>query len=223
MSQAEYLLDTMEEEGMESSVDFTDDPDIERHIQIGNDRIIVVPDELKRLGVRNDHNIETVTFDCIRRWDGADMSTMDIYVIYETSGALPEAYPVDKTKITIDADNDNVMHFDWVISGNVTRTPGPVAIQVCVKEINDDGSKKTHWSSEPNKDDCYVSDGLDCDAGVADSLRPDIVAGIIADVVDSVITSDELKNAIDSGVANRYTQAINDIIIALPLADHSSF
>ena len=52
--------------------------DKERHIVIGRDRVIVVPDELKRIAVETDHNIETITFDCPRYWDDKDLSLIHI-------------------------------------------------------------------------------------------------------------------------------------------------
>ena len=38
----------------------------EQHIIINSDRSITVPTELKNIAVQNDHNIETVMFDCPR-------------------------------------------------------------------------------------------------------------------------------------------------------------
>ena len=48
----------------------------EPHIVIGYDRVVTVPDQLKRLAVQYDHDIETVTFDCPRYWGKHDMSQM---------------------------------------------------------------------------------------------------------------------------------------------------
>ena len=66
----------------ESLLNSIDETTTEGHIVIGNDRYITVPDELKRLAVQYDHNIETVTFDCPRYWDGLDMSAMAVYINY---------------------------------------------------------------------------------------------------------------------------------------------
>lgn len=71
MSQAEDLLDSLSEE--ESSYFAGTSPN-ERHIVIGKDRFITVPEELKKIAVQGDNNIETVTFDCPRYWDEHDLS-----------------------------------------------------------------------------------------------------------------------------------------------------
>ena len=52
----------------------------EPHIVINNDRSITVPDVLKNVAVQYDHDIETVTFDCPRYWDGNDLSGMKIMI-----------------------------------------------------------------------------------------------------------------------------------------------
>ena len=57
MSQAEVLLE---------SLPTGNSGDLEPHIIIDKKRKVSVPDELKRIAVQHDHNIETVTFDCPR-------------------------------------------------------------------------------------------------------------------------------------------------------------
>jgi hypothetical protein len=131
-------------------------PDPEGHIIVGGDRFILIPDNLKRLGVQGDHNMETVTFDCPRYWDKRDMSTMAVYVIYTLSDGYEDRYPVDNLRV--DTDDDNVMHFDWTISKNVTQTAGTVEIQVCIMKTDAEGNEERHWNSEICRD-AYISKG----------------------------------------------------------------
>ena len=77
MSTAEQLLDSMNEEQIAL---YYHDPENESHIVIDTNRFITVPEELRRIAVQHDHNIETVIFDCPRYWDGHDLSKMKIYV-----------------------------------------------------------------------------------------------------------------------------------------------
>lgn len=130
-------------------------PNPEGHIVIGGDRFITVPDNLKRLGVLNDHNIETVTFDCPRFWDEHDMSKMAIYVNYRLSNKYADRYPVDN--VHVDGD---VMHFDWTISRNVTQVAGPVSFLVCIMKTDAEGNEERHWNSELCQD-AYISDGME--------------------------------------------------------------
>ena len=63
MSKAEDLLNTLAvTDNSNARLSVSDEP----HIIIGPDRVINVPNELKRLAVQYDHDVETVTFDCPR-------------------------------------------------------------------------------------------------------------------------------------------------------------
>ena len=135
------------------------DMETEPHIVIVEDRFITVPDELKRIAVQYDHNIETVTFDCPRYWDGRDMSTMHIYINYKRADGEPGLYPVDN--VTIDEYDDTIMHFDWTISGHITAIKGSIIFLICVKK----SETEIHWNSELCKD-LYVSEGLECEQEV---------------------------------------------------------
>jgi len=130
-------------------------PDPEGHVVVGGDRFITVPENLKRLGVQYDHNMETVTFDCPRYWDDRDMSKMAVYVNYRLSNGYMDRYPVDNLR----ADGE-IMHFDWTISRNVTEIPGTVAFLVCVMKTDTEGNEERHWNSELNQD-CYISAGME--------------------------------------------------------------
>ena len=140
-------------------------PNPEGHIVVGGNRHITVPSNLKRLGVQYDHNMESVTFDCPRYWDGQDMSAMAVYVNYTRSngsgGTYSDRYPVGLP--TIDENDDKIMHFDWTISRNVTEVAGPIAFLVCVMATgpDDEGNQVEihHWNSEICED-CYISKGM---------------------------------------------------------------
>lgn len=150
MATAEELLNSLSMSNSEN----------EGHIVIGLDRKITVPASLKRIAVQYDHNVETVTFDCPRYWDGIDMSKMAIYVNYMRSDNYTDSYPVDN--ITVDEADPNIMHFDWTISLNVTEVHGPIVFLVCIKatDKDEDGNEINHWNSELCKD-MYVSEGME--------------------------------------------------------------
>ena len=144
----------------------------EPHIVIGYDRVVTVPDQLKRLAVQHDHDVETVTFDCPRYWDEHDMSQMSVYINYLRSDTYQAAYKVPT--VTVDANNSSIMHFDWTISRNVSSVTGKIVFLVCVKKTDADGNESNHWNSELCKD-CYVSEGLEPNAEELKEAYPDII------------------------------------------------
>lgn len=79
MDKAEELLNTLDvnDENL-----YPVSPYEEAHIVIGKDRVITVPPDLRRLGVQYDKNVESVTFDCPRYWDGIDLLNMAMYINY---------------------------------------------------------------------------------------------------------------------------------------------
>lgn len=155
MSKAEELLNSLDNSGiMVLSADASTEP----HIIIGDDRFITVPDELKRLAVQYDHDVETVTFDCPRYWDEHDMSKWIVYINYRRPDKVVGQYCA--TNITTDADDSTIMHFDWTISKYVTKAIGSLTFNVCIKESDDEDNELHHWNSELCKD-CYVSEGFE--------------------------------------------------------------
>lgn len=175
MSQAEDLLNSLSED---EPTTYTLTPDDEPHIVINADRSITVPDELKEIAVQFDHNIETVTFDCPRSWDGHDLSKMHIYVNYQRPDNYMDSYPVDN--LYVDESDNSIIHFDWTISGNVTQVKGNITILVCAKLANNEGILERHWNSRPNSE-MKILEGMDCIDGIAEQ-NPDIIERILANL-----------------------------------------
>ena len=166
MSKAENLLNSLNTpSGLANESE-------EPHIVIGYDRVVTVPDQLKRLAVQHDHDVETVTFDCPRYWDEHDMSQMSVYINYLRSDTYQATYKVPT--VTVDANNSSIMHFDWTISRNVSSVTGKIVFLVCVKKTDADGNESNHWNSELCKD-CYVSEGLEPNAEELKEAYPDII------------------------------------------------
>ena len=193
MSQAEELLNSL-------SAGDTTETATEGHIIIGNDRFITVPEELKRIGVQYDHNIETVTFDCPRYWDGLDMSQMVVYINYMLPDRTKGCYIADN--VTADDTDDTIMHFDWTISRNVTQVKGDIFFLVCIKKTDENGDEVNHWNSELCKD-IYISEGLECEEVVFE-LYPDIITSLLErmDAIEN-ITVDVNTNEIDTFKAGK--------------------
>ena len=166
MSQAEELLTSL------NATELLSVESEEPHIVIDDNRIITVPDKLKRLAVQYDHDIETVTFDCPRYWDDLDMSQMKIYINYLRSDTYTGTYKAQN--ITVDETDNTIMHFTWTVSKNVSMVFGKIVFLVCVRKTDESGNEVNHWNSELCKD-CYVSEGLEVDGEELKELYPDII------------------------------------------------
>lgn len=169
MSQADELLNSLSEGDVSLQLV---NPETEPHIVIGDDRIVSVPKELQRIAVQYDHDVETVTFDCPRYWDGLDMSEMSIYINYMRKDRYVACYKA--TDITVDAADSNIMHFNWTISRNVTEVKGELKFLVCIKKGDAEGYEVNHWNSELNTE-MYISEGLEVEPSIFDPY-PDIIA-----------------------------------------------
>ena len=210
MSKAEELLNTLSTTTVSTLL--ADSP-TEPHIVIGDDRFIKVPSELKRIAVQYDRDIETVTFDCPRYWDDHDMSKMRIYINYLRSDAEPGCYKAQN--VSVDSSDENIMHFDWTISRNVTETYGKIVFLVCIKKTDSDGNEQNHWNSELCKD-CYVSEGLEYDIEPVKELYPDLIENWyqeVLGVINEVTTvKQDLIDMRDSGEFDgaTFTPSVSD-------------
>lgn len=173
MSQVDNVLNNMSDDDI--ALYLADNAVGEEHIIIDSDRKVIVPDSLKRIAVQHDHNIETVTFDCPRYWDGHDLSKMMIYINHLCpSGALGCTVATD---VKVDETDTNVMHFDWTISECVTLNEGFITFLVCAKTQDEDGTNRHHWNSEICKD-MYVSEGLELPDDFMET-HPDVLTQVL--------------------------------------------
>lgn len=202
MSQADELLEGLAASGIEWG-GYT-----EERIVIDNDRIINVPDVLKRIAVQYDHDVETVTFVCPRYWDEYDLSQMKIYINYMRSDGVMGCYPVRGAGI--DPYDQAVMHFDWKISRAISEVAGELKFLVCIKDTDHNGEEITHWNTELCTD-MYVSEGLECDTELTEAQQ-DLITFLLTrmDYIETIATpesmysyvtkflteSDELKDAV---------------------------
>lgn len=189
MSQADELLDDITEHYAGTSYD------LERHIVIDRNRFIYIPEELKKIAVQFDHMIETITFDCPRFWDEHDMSKMRIYVNYMRSDDEQGADLA--TNVVVDETDEEIMHFDWTITGHLTEVFGPITFLVCVKKVGDDGTEANHWNSELCTD-AYVSRGMECEANII-AHYPGIITSVLArmDYVEKIATPETMQNYVN--------------------------
>lgn len=168
---------------------------VEEHIIIDSYRYVSVPESLKRIAVQFDHDIETVTFDCPRYWDGRDLSEMKIYINYMRADNYVGSYLTPGA--TIDSSDSTIMHFDWVISQNVTAMQGGLSFLVCIKRVDSDGNEEQHWNSELNQE-MYISKGIESSDTVV-NLHPDVIASLLArtDYVEGLVKPEVLAGYVN--------------------------
>lgn len=208
MSQADELLNGLVNEATAYS-------EAEPHIVIRADRTIEVPDSLKRIGVQHDHDVETVTFDCPRYWDEHDFLNMKIYIHYMRPDEKIGRYLT--RNVVVDPIDENLIHFDWTISRNVTHIFGNISFIACAKQTDSEGVERVHWNSELNKD-MYVSEGLEPEN--IEESDPDIVTQLLtrmdlvekSDAVTAVKYYTEAREAAEEAKAE-HQQLINDIAV----------
>lgn len=170
----------------------------EEHIVVNRDRTITVPESLKKIAIQYDHNIETLTFDCPRYWDDIDLSLMTIRINYVRSDGEPGTYQVKNTDVTIDSNDDKIMHFKWVVSNNVTLSDGYIVFAVCAVTVDGEGNLTKHWNTETNTE-TYVGGGLGCQSEVDSEKVKDLVALLteklnFIEIFDSASLTQELGN-----------------------------
>lgn len=172
MDKAEELLNTLDvnDENL-----YPVSPEEEAHIVIGKDRVITVPPDLKRLGVQYDKNVESVTFDCPRYWDGIDLLDMAVYINYVRSDGKTGSYHVADT--AVDPDDENMINFTWTISEHVAYVNGKITFLVCAKHSDSSGASTNRWNSEINRD-CYISEGMDTNQVIED-VNTDLITQVL--------------------------------------------
>lgn len=172
MSQANEILDNLTGEEIAA---LAANSQIEPHIVISRDRFISVPESLRRVAVQFDKDIETVTFDCPRYWDGHDFSKMKIFINYMRADGTPGSFIAEN--IVIDATDDTMIHFDWTVSEHAALVKGQLSFLVCINIAKPDGTKERGWHSELNKE-MFISEGLECTEAIINSY-PDVVTQIL--------------------------------------------
>jgi hypothetical protein len=175
-------------------------PETEPHIVIGPDRVIIVPPELQNIAVQYDHNIETVIFDCPRYWDDHDMSTMRVFIEYTRADTARGSY--ECMDVSVDVDNDGIMHFSWTLDSHATASAGKLLIQVVVKSSDEDGNLSERWGSIIN-DEMQVKPSMNALADFAQQY-PDTILGIMTRL-DAIVANGATLACIN---LDRYSMSI---------------
>lgn len=187
MSQAEELLNSL------SGTTYSTEAD---YVTIGSDRFMVVPDNLKKLGVSADHDVNTIHFIGPRYSEnGTDLSQTTIWANYMRSDGYLDAAPCED--VTVDSEDETLMHYYWTISRNVTEAHGNLVVLVCAKSVDSAGNELRHWNSELCHD-FYISEGMEVQESVI-TQYPDLIEYMLLRIatVENKTTKTAIFNYID--------------------------
>ena len=176
---------------------------MKEHVIINLDRTVNIPESMKKIGIQYDHNVKTITFDCPRYPDenpSIDMSTMKIFINW----MLPDKTlgSTIATNVCVDSENENLMHFDWVITRVVTSAPGVLSTLICIKETTETGEETYHWNTELIQS-FKVGNGMECTEQIAEQ-NIDVITQLLVQM-DAVNTRTS-EAALERHVENYLTE-----------------
>lgn len=132
-----------------------------------NERILVIPDELKTIGVENDNNVERIYFEIPRYFDEVnDLSEFTIYINYLNANQEPNKYHCTDVEV----EGENIV-FSWLTSQDVYKYRGTV--RFIVYAVASDNRK---WNSTVAE--LFVMEGLETEEQIIDN-NPDIIDELI--------------------------------------------
>lgn len=173
MGRAEQLLESLD---LGDETLYPISPEEESHVVIDSSRRITVPSNLKRIAVQYDCDVESITFDCPRYWDGLDLLKFKMFINYMRGDNELGSYYIDDAKVSpID---ENMINFTWTIGGHIAEVPGNIRFLVCAKRTETQGNTENCWNTELNTE-CSVSDGMSTNQNTI-YIYPDLVTQILS-------------------------------------------
>lgn len=173
MGRAEQLLESLD---LGDETLYPISPEEESHVVIDSSRRITVPSSLKRIAVQYDCDVESITFDCPRYWDGLDLLKFKMFINYMRGDNELGSYYIDDAKVSpID---ENMINFTWTIGGHIAEVPGNIRFLVCAKRTGTQGNTENCWNTELNTE-CSVSDGMSTNQNTI-YIYPDLVTQILS-------------------------------------------
>jgi len=196
-------------EYLETEINIVDE-DI--HLIVNSDRTITVPEESAVVGVKGDHNSNRVTFDCPRYFDEYDLTqcTNHFVAYINSAGNIQGQYII--TDLAVDAVDETLLHFSWLVSGNVTVAACEIAFALCFRTVEDDliiYQWNTNYSTG-----LRVIEGIEVSEDY-DELYPDILAKWFEELESAAGEKlSELSEKVDE-LNEKAEQAATDAVSAL--------
>lgn len=129
------------------------------HIVIDEKLNIHIPESLKTIPQFN-HNVQTYTIDCPRyTQNGEDMLEMVPFISVEKK-EVKEPVSIACSAPVKDAEDENIIHFNWTITRAATDTVGKIGIVVCVRRSEEENLENA-WHTFKNEE-IEIKKGIDC-------------------------------------------------------------
>ena len=213
MSEVDKLVNRMAEElNSPNEYSLSTNPESNpSYVLINPDRTLTVPDNLRKIGIQHDHNVESVVFKCPRYNDGIDLSTMSFINI----NWMKSNNKGGKSICTLNAvsPDDDYITFVWNVTQDVTSERGFLTVMVCMFKSDADGKEELHWNSEINKD-FYIGEGLYISADdVVNTYAPGFIDQLLARMSDAEKTVNSYKidiQELEDGSGYRVTMIDNE-------------
>lgn len=210
MSLAENLLNTLPDDN-DNTTRISNAAE-EPHITVNEDRTITIPKELRTIAVVGDKNVETVTFDCVRYWDGHDLSTFAIYLNYTLPNGVTGTYI--PTGIIRSAD---YYSFDWTIDRIMTEVAGSLEIALSAIQTDSNGAVQRQWGSLPNSD-MVIAHGLPISNIPDVEEETDILSQALSELIEAKNLIGDINEALDAILAIQ-EELIGDMPITFTFVD----
>ncbi len=172
--------------------------DTDSHFEIDPiQRKIINLTNIKKALIQHDHNSEKFTFELPRYIAGHDMSLCDKIEVHYINVGTNKAdksegvYPVDDVQIS--PDDDSVVIFSWLISGNATRFAGTLNFLISFKCLTGETIDYA-WHTEIYKS-ITVSEGMDNGEAVIAEYS-DVLEAWKAEIINSI--ANEVKGEVNN-------------------------
>ena len=135
-------------------------------------REIIVPEKYKILGVFSDEKVTKIPFTCPRVvGNNVDLTEYNLYINYENAIGKSNAYLIEDVAVS----GDNIT-FSWLLSRNVTVSPGVVKYSFCAKKLDGD-TISNEWNTTIANG--LVIQGLEATREIIEE-NPDIIEALIS-------------------------------------------
>lgn len=108
-------------------------------------RKITLHEECKFFGVENDKKVERIKFECPKEVgdENVDLTTCQLFIAYENAEGEPGLYEIRDV-----SDEDEVVHFSWLLDEDVTRYKGEVKFIFYACKLKGD-VREVAWNTIP--------------------------------------------------------------------------
>ena len=165
-------------------------------------RTIVIPPNVKNLGVVSDDDVMRVYFTMPKTYCEIDLSTFAIRINYLNAKGGPDLYKV--TDATVE---DDQIIFSWLVGRNATAFKGNVTFNVCLKDINEEGLVEREFNTTVTT--LPILEGLETDEAV------------IQDHADYIVQLErELTEHIENTVNEWCGEKLDETVVAQKTSEH---